>query len=233
MQVIDRTQFDVEQVADLAVRVGVVADAVELQIDKAKAGFGGFAAKFFRFGELDTVRRCLHRVVTNLTCIADGIQEVGAERRLTARILHRHLTTRLDLNGVVEDLADILHRKLVNETDLVRVHKARIAHHVAAVGQIDRQNRSAAVLDRRCAVIVELFVIVRFDIASREQRFDVLQELGVDRHHVFEMAVIGAILDHPHLAVAFDDLCLDLADLFIDQHRHIFLYRPGCPRVPL
>ena len=80
-------------------------------------------------------------------------------------------------------------RKLVNETDLVRVHEARIAHHVAAVRQIDRQHRSAAVFDRRRAVIVKLFVIVRLDVAAREERFDVLEELRVDRHHVFEMAV--------------------------------------------
>src|SRR5436190_18810043 len=47
VEVVDRTQFDVEQVADLAVRVGVVADAVELEIDKPKTGLGGLAAKLF------------------------------------------------------------------------------------------------------------------------------------------------------------------------------------------
>ena len=36
VQVVDRTKFYVEQVADLAVRVGVVADAVELQINKSQ-----------------------------------------------------------------------------------------------------------------------------------------------------------------------------------------------------
>ncbi len=47
VQVVDRAQLYVEQVADLAVRVGIVADTVELQIYKAKPGFGGLAAKFF------------------------------------------------------------------------------------------------------------------------------------------------------------------------------------------
>ena len=47
VQVVDRTEFDVEEVADLAVRVGVVADTVELQIDETKTGFGCFAAEFF------------------------------------------------------------------------------------------------------------------------------------------------------------------------------------------
>ena len=79
----------------------------------------------------------------------------------------------------------------MDKPDLVGVHKAGVAHHVAAVGQIDRQNRSAAVLNRGRAVIVKLFVVVRFDVAAREERFDVLQELRVDRHHVFEMAVLS------------------------------------------
>ena len=36
----------------------------------------------------------------------------------------------------------------MHEADLVGVHEARIAHHVAAVGQVDRQHRAAAVRDR-------------------------------------------------------------------------------------
>ena len=62
----------------------------------------------------------------------------------------------------------------MNEPDLVRVHKARVAHHVAAIRKIDRQNRSAAILDRRRAVVVKLFVVVRLDVAAREKRFDML-----------------------------------------------------------
>ncbi len=113
----------------------------------------------------------------------------------------------------------------MDKADLVRVHKARIAHHVAAVCQIDRQNRSAAVLDRRRAVVVQLFVVVRFHIAAREKRFDMLEKLRVDRHHVFDLAVLRTIFDHPHLAVTFDDLRLDLADIVIDECRYITLAR--------
>ena len=45
-----------------------------------------------------------------------------------------------------------------------------------------------------------------------------LREFGVDRHQVFEVAVLGAVLDHPDLAVALDDLGLDLADFFVHQN---------------
>ena len=105
----------------------------------------------------------------------------------------------------------------MNETNLVGVHKARVAHHVAAVGQIDRQHRSAAVLDCRRAVIVQLLVVVRLHVAAGEERFDMLEKLRVDRHHVFEMAVVGTFLDHPDLAVALDDLSLDLADFSLTK----------------
>ena len=36
----------------------------------------------------------------------------------------------------------------------------------------------------------------------------VLRELGVNRHHVLKVAVLGAILHHQDLAVALDDVAL-------------------------
>ena len=55
------------------------------------------------------------------------------------------------------------------------------------------------------------------DVAAGEALFKMLEEGGVDRHHVFEVAVLGAILHHEDLAVALDDLRLDFADLLIEQ----------------
>ena len=74
-------------------------------------------------------------------------------------------------------------------------------------------------------MVVKLLVVVRLHVATREQRLDVLQEFAVDRHHVLDLAVFGTFLDHPHLAVALNDRRLDLADLLIDQRRHIALTR--------
>ena len=110
----------------------------------------------------------------------------------------------------------------MHEADLVGVHEARIAHHVAAVGQIDRQNRAAAVGDGAGAVVVEVLVVVSADVAAGENFFEVLEERRVDGHHVFEVTVLGAILNHQDLAVAFDDLGFDLAHFFIlqDLNRH-------------
>jgi len=106
----------------------------------------------------------------------------------------------------------------MHEADLVRIHEAGIAHHVATVGKVDGQHRAAAVLDRATAVVMQLFVVVRFDVAARESLFQMIRELGVDRHHVFEMPVNRTVLDHQDLAVALDDLRLDFADLFIHQY---------------
>ena len=106
----------------------------------------------------------------------------------------------------------------MDEADLVRVHEAWIAHHVAAVGQINREHRSAAILHRRRTMVDAASRRCARDVAAREYFFEMLGEFGVDRHHVFEVAVLRAILDHQDLAVALDDLSLDLADFFVQQN---------------
>ena len=66
VHVVDRSQLDVEEIADLAVAVGVVADPVELQVGVAKAGLGGLARKLLALGELNAVGRRLHTVVSQV-----------------------------------------------------------------------------------------------------------------------------------------------------------------------
>ena len=106
----------------------------------------------------------------------------------------------------------------MHKTDLVRVHEAGIAHHVAAVRKIDGQDGAAAVLYGRSAVVVQLLVIVRGDVAPRENFFEMLEEISIHGHQVFKVAVLRAIFDHQDLAVALDDLRFNLADLLIEQH---------------
>ncbi len=146
VHVLDGLQLHVEQVADLAMRVGRVADSVELQIGVAQARFGRLLGELETLGEFDSVGRRLHRVVANLAGVADGIQEVGRKRRLATGELHRHLAARLDGDGVVQHRLDVFPAQLVDEADLVGVHEAGIAHHVAAIGQVDGQHRAASVL---------------------------------------------------------------------------------------
>ena len=105
----------------------------------------------------------------------------------------------------------------MHEADLVGIHEARIAHHVAAVREIDGQNRSAAMLHGAGAVVVELLVVVRADVAAGEALFQMLEERRVDGHHVFKVAVLRAVLHHQDLAVALDDLRLDFANLLVQK----------------
>ena len=68
------------------------------------------------------------------------------------------------------------------------------------------------------AVLVELFVVVRANVAAGKDLFEVLEERRVIRHNVFEVAVFLTILDHQDFAVAFDDLRLNLADSLVQQN---------------
>ena len=89
VHVFDGAELDVEQVADLAVAVGVVADAVELQVGVAHARVEGLLAEFLALGEFDAVGGSLHAVVADLAGVGDGVEEVAgswwARRRRTAR----------------------------------------------------------------------------------------------------------------------------------------------------
>src|ERR1700738_4908390 len=56
------------------------------------------------------------------------------------------------------------------------------------------------------------------DVAAGKNIFKMLRELRINRHHIFKVSVRRAVLDHQDLAVALDDLRLDLADLFVHQN---------------
>ena len=204
-------------------RVGRVADAVELQVCVAQAGIGRRLGEVRTLGKLNAVGGRLHAVVANFARVTHRVEKVWRHGGLAAGELHRHLAARLDGDGVVEHRLDFFPRQFVDEADLVRVHEAGIAHHVAAVGEIDGQHRAAPVLDRAAAVVMELLVVVGANVAAREHVFEVLEEGGVHRHHVLEVPVNGAVLHHDDLAVALEDGRFDLADLFVEEDADVFL----------
>src|SRR5277367_4590517 len=91
VQVLDRLQLHVKQVADFAVRVRSIADSVELQIRIAHSGFGGLLGKLQTLGKFNSVGCGLHAVVSNFAGVANGIQEVRRQSWLAAGELYRHL----------------------------------------------------------------------------------------------------------------------------------------------
>ena len=48
----------------------------------------------------------------------------------------------------------------MHEADLIGVHEARVAHHVAAIGQVNCKDGATSILDRAGAVIMQLLVIM-------------------------------------------------------------------------
>ena len=76
VEVLDRAKLHVEQVADAAVRVGGVADAVKLQVRVAETRFSSSLGELRALGELDAVGCRLHAVVADFARVAHCIQEV-------------------------------------------------------------------------------------------------------------------------------------------------------------
>src|SRR4029077_12793103 len=86
------------------------------------------------------------------------------------------------------------------------------------IRKIDGEHGSTSILHRGRTVVMQLLVVVSLDIATGENFFKMLREFRVNRHQVFEVTVLDAVLDHPDLAIAFDDLGLDLADFLVHQN---------------
>src|SRR5262249_44628460 len=75
--------------------------------------------------------------------------------------------------------------------------------------------------------------VVRADIAARERLLEVLEERRIDRHDVLEVPVLRTVLDHQDLAVAFDDVRLDLADFLVEKNPVVALaVQDLLPRFP-
>ena len=174
--------------------------------------------------QADAVGRRLHAEVADLGRVAHGVEEDRRDGRLAAGELHRHLPPRLDGQRIVQQPLHVVERQLVDVADLIRVHEARVAHHVAAVGQVDRQDRAAPVLDRGRAVVVQR-VGDRIEVPAGEETLDPAQEIRIDGERVGERAVLRTGLLDDDLAVALDDVGLDLADVLVRRGRR-WIVRP-------
>src|SRR4029077_10404047 len=101
--------------------------------------------------------------------------------------LHRHLPSRLYGNCVVKQRLDFYPGKLVHKSNLVRIHKTRVAHHIAAVGEVDGEDRAPSMLDGAAAVVVQLFVVMGTDVATGKRLLEMAEELRINGEHIFEM----------------------------------------------
>src|SRR6185503_7429012 len=70
VQILNRTEFYVEKVADLSVFICGIADSIELQISETEPGFRSLFAELGTLGELDAVGCGLNAVVADLAGIS-------------------------------------------------------------------------------------------------------------------------------------------------------------------
>lgn len=66
-------------------------------------------------------------------------------------------------------------------------------------------------------MVMNVLIFSYAEIASEEEGFDAFEKRGVSRHHVNELAVLGAGLAHDNLAVLFDDLRFDFTWMLVHQ----------------
>src|ERR1700724_714956 len=95
------------------VTTGTISTPLEYRFSIGRLG-----SKLRALGEFEPVGGRLHRGITHLPRVMHGIQEVGRERRLSARELHRHLAFGLDGNGIIEQRLDVFPAQLVYEAHL-------------------------------------------------------------------------------------------------------------------
>jgi len=157
VEILDRSELDLEEVGHLPVRIRLLAHAVELQVRDAKSGVGGRASKAGILREAHAVGGRLDAEVAGLARVGHALEKDRRQRRFAARELDRDLAPGPQGHCVVDEFLDVFERQLVNIPHLVGVHEARVAHHVAAVGEVDRQDAAAAVADGGRSVIVKRF----------------------------------------------------------------------------
>ena len=188
-------------------------------VSVAETGFSGGLRELLGLGELDAVGggldgRCSRPCGRRRTASA----EVGAERGLATGELHGHLTTwGLMVTALSSMVLISSHVSSWTKPTWVGVHEAGVAHHVATVGEVDGrgQSRGRGQTVGTCRGR-ELLVVVGAGMSRPGKTSSRCLEEGAVSMDIrsLKVAVDGAVLDHQDLAVALDDLCLDLAGTF-------------------
>ena len=207
--VLDGLQLDVEQIADAAVTVALFAGAVELQVGPVKSRFMGLPGELLALGEANPVGGRQNPIESDLLGVGDGFDEEWGEGGFSSGEEDDHLATRLVGDGAVQNGLDVFKLRLMNIANLIGIHEAGIAHHVASVGQIHRQHSAASELDAGVPMAMDVVIFGATEIPPEEEAFDSTGKFGVGGEHIFERPVLVAHLPHDHLTALFQNLGLD------------------------
>ncbi len=133
---LDRLQFVFQQLAAARLLVYVVVHAVELQVDRMQARFGGTHGEI-RIRKLDPVRGHLDVAEAHLLGAAQDLEEVGVDGRFPARKLDQTAGHRLLVPIEPQHVHDLFFARLVDFSRDIGVGKADGTGQIAAIGQID------------------------------------------------------------------------------------------------
>src|SRR5260370_36917080 len=98
----------------------------------------------------------------------------------------------------------------MNKADLVGVHEAGIAHHVATVCEVYSKHRSPTILHSAGAMVMKFLVVVSVNVAPRKNLFNVGQEFSTVRHHTFKLPLDLTIISLHDLFIVLYIMVLTL-----------------------
>src|SRR6266542_4754744 len=207
----------IKQVAHAAVSVLFFANPVELKIHAVLSRSLRRFAKLDVFSEAYAVGCRQNSVEADLLRVSNRLEIVRRKCRLAARKKNNDLAFWFERYRAIENRFCVFVSRLVHITNLVCIHEAGIAHHVAAIGKVHGQDGAAAKFDVRSAMSMDVRIVSRAKVASEEERFDPLEKRGVSCHNVNKLAMLRTVLAHDYLSVFFHDLCFDFARMLIHQ----------------
>ena len=138
--ILDGLKFDIKQVSHTAMPILFLRGSVKLQVGSMKTRVVSLARKLFALRKTNPVSSRHHAVEANLLSISHSINEMRRDGRFTPGKENDHLAARLEGNGTVQNGFDVFKFWLMHIADLVSIHKTRIAHHVASVGEVHSQD---------------------------------------------------------------------------------------------
>src|SRR6185503_11044723 len=126
-------------------------------------------AKLNIFSITNAVSRRENSVEADFLRICDCFQVIRRIGWFAAGEEDNDLALWLERNSAIENCFRIFKRGLVDITNLVRIHEARVAHHVATVRQINCQHRPASKLYVRSSVTMNCGIFCCAEITAKEE----------------------------------------------------------------
>src|SRR5215510_8104840 len=109
------------------------AYAVKLQVDAVLSRSLCGLAKLDVFSKTDSVRGGKDSVEAKLLCVFNCLEIVRRQSWLAAREQNDYLSSWFERDSAIKNRFRVFECRFVNVTNLIRIHEAGVAHHVAAV----------------------------------------------------------------------------------------------------